>query len=67
MSLNLSNQQIAQELDLNKDDCQQMTTCLRHGGNVKKPKARLSQEVECDEVYVIAGHKGYPEVVKSYD
>jgi transposase-like protein len=25
----------------------------------------LSQEVECDEAYVIAGHKGQPEVVKS--
>ena len=25
----------------------------------------LSQEVECDEAYVIAGHKGQPEVVKT--
>ena len=25
----------------------------------------LSHEVECDEAYVIAGHKGQPEVVKS--
>ena len=25
----------------------------------------LSNEVECDEAYVIAGHKGQPEVVKS--
>jgi transposase-like protein len=25
----------------------------------------LSDEVECDEAYVIAGHKGQPEVVKS--
>lgn len=25
----------------------------------------LSNEVECDEVYVIAGHKGHPEVVKN--
>jgi hypothetical protein len=24
----------------------------------------LSNEVECDEAYVIAGHKGQPEVVK---
>jgi len=24
----------------------------------------LSNEVECDEAYVIAGHKGHPEVVK---
>ena len=25
----------------------------------------LSNEVECDEAYVIAGHKGQPEVLKS--
>jgi transposase len=25
----------------------------------------LSNEVECDEAYVIAGHKGQPEVVKA--
>ena len=25
----------------------------------------LSNEVECDEAYVIAGHKGQPEMVKS--
>jgi hypothetical protein len=25
----------------------------------------LSNEVECDEAYVVAGHKGQPEVVKS--
>ena len=27
----------------------------------------LSNEVECDEAYVIAGHKGQPEVVKHKD
>ncbi len=31
MGLNLSNQQIAQELDLNKDDVQQMAQALRAG------------------------------------
>jgi transposase-like protein len=36
MGLNLSNQQIAQELGLNKDDVQQMTTQLRSGVVVKK-------------------------------
>jgi len=25
----------------------------------------LSHEVECDEAYVVAGHKGQPEVVKT--
>jgi transposase-like protein len=33
--------------------------------NQKKPAVMLSDEVECDEAYVIAGHKGQPEVVKS--
>jgi transposase-like protein len=36
MGLNLSNQQIAAELDLNKDDVQAMTTQLREGVVVKK-------------------------------
>jgi hypothetical protein len=31
----------------------------------KKPAVILSNEVECDEAYVTAGHKGQPEVVKS--
>ncbi len=65
MGLNLSNHQIAQELNLNKDDVQQMTAQLRTGIVVKKPKVRLTGEVECDEMYLIAGHKGQSEVVKS--
>ena len=36
MGLNLSNQQIAQELGLNKNDVQQMTTQLRQGVMAKK-------------------------------
>jgi len=36
MGLNLSNQQIAEELDLNKDDAQAMTSRLREGIIVKK-------------------------------
>jgi transposase len=36
MGLNLSNQQIAAELDLNKDDVQAMTTQLRAGIMAKK-------------------------------
>ena len=64
MGLNLSNHQIAKELDLNKDDVQQMTSQLRSGIALNKPEVQLSGAVECDEVYVIAGHKGKPEVVK---
>ena len=61
MGLNLSNQQIAQELDLNKDAVHQMTCQLRAGLVAHKPQVHLSGEVECDEVYVGAGHKGHPE------
>ena len=41
-----------------------MTTQLREGIVERKPKVTLSGEVECDEVYVVAGHKGKPEEVK---
>src|SRR5688572_8757242 len=63
MGLNLSNAQLAQELDLNKDDVHQMTTQLRQGIVTQKPASTLSGEVECDEVYIVAGHKGQPDKV----
>lgn len=63
MGLNLSNQQIANELDLNKDDVQAMTEQLRDSVVVKNPPVLLSGEVEMDEVYVVAGHKGNPAAV----
>ena len=28
-----------------------------------KPEVTLGGEVECDEVYVVAGHEGHPEAV----
>jgi transposase-like protein len=64
MGLNLSNVQIARELDLNEADVQQMTRQLRSGMVSKRPAVVLEGEVECDEVYVVAGHKGQPEAVK---
>jgi hypothetical protein len=64
MGLNLYNHQIAKELDLNQADVQQMTTQLRTGIVENKPTVSLGGEVECDEVYAIAGHKGQPEAVK---
>ena len=60
MGLNLSNRQIAQELGLNKDDAQHMTTHLRQGLVAQQEPASLQGEVECDEVYIVAGHKGHP-------
>ena len=64
MSLNLSNLQIAQELGLNKDDVQKMTQQLRETVDKKRPDVSLEGEVECDEVYVVSGHKGHPDAVK---
>ena len=64
MGLNLSGLQIAQELDINKDDARAMIQKLRQGIVDRCPPVVLEGEVECDEVYVVAGHKGHPEAVK---
>lgn len=64
MGLNLSNRQIAQELDLDEGDVHNMTNQLRQGIVNGKPEVHLSGAVECDEVYVTAGHKGNPEAVR---
>ena len=64
MGLNLSGLQIAQELDINKDDARAMIGQLRQGIVDRRPPVVLEGEVECDEVYVVAGHKGHPEAVK---
>jgi transposase-like protein len=63
MGLNLSNRQIAQELDLNQSDAQLMTEQLRTGLVARTPPLRLAGEVEIDEVYATAGHKGNPAAV----
>jgi transposase-like protein len=63
MGLNLSNRQIAQELDLSQPDVQLMTEQLRRGLTAKLPPVVLRGEVEIDEVYVVAGHKGNPAAV----
>src|SRR6478672_2612569 len=63
MGLNLSNRQIARELGLSQPDVQLMTERLRHGLAAKIPAATLEGEVEVDEVYVVAGHKGQPAAV----
>src|ERR671928_1155267 len=63
MGLNLSNRQIAQELDLAETDAQAMTEALRQGLTAKLPPVVLQGEVEIDEVYIVAGHKGNPAAV----
>jgi transposase-like protein len=64
MGLNLSNRQIAQELDLSEGNVQTMTEQLRQGLVERQPEARLTGEVEIDEVYIVAGHKGNPTAVQ---
>ncbi len=63
MGLNLSNRQIALELGLDASDVQAMTEQLRSGLVAKTSVVELTGEVEIDEVYVVAGHKGQPEQV----
>ena len=65
MGVNLSNRQIAHELDLCESDVQAMTEVLRHGIVAKTPEVVLSGDVEFDELYVVAGHKGNPEAVRA--
>ena len=64
MGLNLSNKQIAREIDLCVSDVQEMTAILRTGVVERKPDPKLSGEVELDEVYIVAGHKGNSAAVK---
>lgn len=63
MGRNLSNHQMAQELDLNQDDVHQRTCQLRQGIGIQKPSPTFTGEVECDEVDIVAGHKGKPDEV----
>src|SRR3954454_1459642 len=60
MGLNLSNRQIARELDLGVSDVKAMTEALRRGLTAKLPPVVLRGEVEIDEVHVVAGHEGTP-------
>ena len=65
MGLNLSNEQIAQELGIDPDEAQVMASELREAIVERKPEVKLSGELECDQVYVVAGHKGHPEAVRN--
>ena len=64
MGLNVSNSQISKELDLSPGDVHEMTTLLRTTVVKRKPDITLEGEVEFDEVYIVAGHKGHPEALK---
>jgi hypothetical protein len=61
MGLNLSNEPISQGLGVDPDDARVMASQHREGIVERTPEVRFSGEVECDEIYVLAGHKGHPE------
>jgi transposase-like protein len=65
MGPDLSNRQIAKELDSAVPDVQAMTERLRAGLVAKSPAVILDGEVEVevDEIHVVAGHKGHPAAV----
>ena len=56
--------QIAEELNLNESDDQAMAEALRGGMVQRRPPVRMGGVVECDEGYVVAGHKGRPDHIK---
>src|SRR3954468_4720909 len=60
MGLNLFNEQIAQEFGIYPDVAQVVASQRGEGIVERKPEVVLEGEVECDEVYVVAGHKGHP-------
>ena len=60
MGLNFSNRQIAAELEMSETQIHEMTTTLRTGIVPQEDSIELSSTVECDEVYVIAGHSRQP-------
>jgi transposase-like protein len=64
MALNVTNKQIAEELNLNESDSQAMAERLREGITKRRIDVRLSGVVEFDEVYIVAGHKGKPDKIK---
>ena len=64
MGLNLSNRPIAQELNRDESDGPAMAEPRRGGIVQRRSKAWRSGVVECDEVYVVAGHKGRPDQIK---
>ena len=49
---------------MSEKTAQKMTMKLRTEIEKNRPEVELSGEVELDEVYLVAGHKGHPEAVK---
>src|SRR5713101_644561 len=63
MGLTLSHHHIAAARYLPPSAGQQMTCQWLQGLITKKPTSTLRDAVECDEVSIVAGHKGQPDTV----
>nr|VFK04850.1 MAG: hypothetical protein BECKH772A_GA0070896_104704 [Candidatus Kentron sp. H]VFK06522.1 MAG: hypothetical protein BECKH772C_GA0070978_103544 [Candidatus Kentron sp. H] len=57
MGLNLSNSQIARELELNISDVQERTGQPRQGVVARKPRVKLHGEVECRDTRRVSEKK----------
>ena len=64
MGLNLSNRQIAAELEIAREFDSGDDRDASQRRRRPRPNVMLEGAVECDEVYVVAGHKGHTESVK---
>jgi len=67
LGLNSSANPIAAELGLCASDSQRMAEQLRQGVVSRKQAVQLTDKVECDEVYSVAGHKGIPTAINNRD
>ncbi|MFI3218844.1 MAG: hypothetical protein QX189_06940, partial [Methylococcales bacterium] len=65
--MNSSATQIAEELGLCASDSQLMAEQLRQGVVSRKQAVQLTDKLECDEVYSVAGHKGIPTAINNRD
>jgi hypothetical protein len=63
MGLHLSHHHMAHARDLHKDAVPQMPSQVRPGMGRKQPAPTCTDAGECDEVSMVAGHKGKPEAV----
>lgn len=64
MGLNLSSLQIGSELGIHRNVAQEMIKQFRQAIVDLQIPSQVDGEVECDEVLIVAGHKGHPETVK---
>jgi hypothetical protein len=65
MGLNGSNRQIVEGLNLNESDGQAMAEALRGGMLQRRHFCAMGKVMECDEGYVVARHKDWPDRIQA--